>query len=431
MLRLGARAAFALALSLAGSATLAAQGAVLRVDAGGGGGFTTIQAAVDAAVDGELVLVATGTYAGFTIDGKSLVVAADAGASVLIQGGATLTNVSAIQTASLVGLEMEASDICPAESALVSVVSCAGPVFLQDLNLRCEGPLFDVLFGADIDAVLVEASSSVCIVDSILNGNASDSAFLNCNTVRRALVTIDSRVFVYGSNLIGGDGDFAYFTLFGSFPARPGHEGLSQTGGSVFAVDSTIVGGDGGDGVDDTLGAGCFPGSDGAAGLRLQAGHGQPVARLINTTVAAGLRGLDDGCGTGIDGVDTEILAGSVNQIPGTGRPLTSTNVAPDQTTASVEIRGEPSEFAWIGLSNAPSSPLVIAPTLTGIVSPQVPLLDLFFTGQLDGNGELDLQFFINDFGFPHLPVYHQAYLWDGVDFRASYPQLMLILDDV
>ena len=50
---------------------------VLVVDAAGGGAFTQIQPAVDAALPGDLVLVRAGDYEGFTIAGKSVNVVGD------------------------------------------------------------------------------------------------------------------------------------------------------------------------------------------------------------------------------------------------------------------------------------------------------------------------------------------------------------------
>ena len=65
-----------------------AQASVLVVDASGGGAFTSLQAAVDAAASGDLLLVKGGVYSGFTADGKALTIVEDSGhaASVLGQG---------------------------------------------------------------------------------------------------------------------------------------------------------------------------------------------------------------------------------------------------------------------------------------------------------------------------------------------------------
>src|SRR5688572_7456427 len=55
----------------------AARSDVVYVDASGSGQYTTIQPAVDAAVDGDVILVRSGTYPGFTIDQRRVFVIAD------------------------------------------------------------------------------------------------------------------------------------------------------------------------------------------------------------------------------------------------------------------------------------------------------------------------------------------------------------------
>ena len=59
---------------------------ILVVDASGGGDFLDLQAAVDASVEGDTILVRAGTYAGFVATGKGLLVAAERGASVQVLG---------------------------------------------------------------------------------------------------------------------------------------------------------------------------------------------------------------------------------------------------------------------------------------------------------------------------------------------------------
>src|SRR5688572_1658513 len=61
---------------------IATAGHVRIVDASGSAPFTSIQAAIDAAVDGDVLLVGAGTYPGFTVDGKGLVLLAPSSALV-------------------------------------------------------------------------------------------------------------------------------------------------------------------------------------------------------------------------------------------------------------------------------------------------------------------------------------------------------------
>src|SRR5262245_8512514 len=74
------RAAVLAGLSFVAS-PLAAQGAVWIVDAAGGAGvdFTALQPAVQAAADGDTLLLRTGDYVLEKLDGRSLVLAADQG----------------------------------------------------------------------------------------------------------------------------------------------------------------------------------------------------------------------------------------------------------------------------------------------------------------------------------------------------------------
>jgi pectin methylesterase-like acyl-CoA thioesterase len=64
-------APLALALSAAALAD------VHVVDASGGGDFTTLQAAVNAAADGDTLLVRSGSYDGFLLTGKGLSIVAE------------------------------------------------------------------------------------------------------------------------------------------------------------------------------------------------------------------------------------------------------------------------------------------------------------------------------------------------------------------
>lgn len=124
-------------LSLAGSSLLLghaalAQGKAWLVDNDLGHGtpdFAQIQPAVDAAADGDLIMVGSGTYGGFTIDGKNLTIEIFPGDVV----GFTTTpaqtivikNLAATETVTLRNLGNAAS------RPYLSASSNLGPVFLE------------------------------------------------------------------------------------------------------------------------------------------------------------------------------------------------------------------------------------------------------------------------------------------------------------
>src|SRR5690349_9408266 len=76
------------------------------VDATGRGDQLTIAAAVAAASEGDLVLVRSGTYAGFVVDDKALVIALDVGALVTIEGTIEIDNLAGGKSLVLEGLSV-------------------------------------------------------------------------------------------------------------------------------------------------------------------------------------------------------------------------------------------------------------------------------------------------------------------------------------
>src|SRR5437867_7856524 len=86
-------------------APAARAGNVLVVDASGGGAFTQIQPAVDAAADGDTILVKSGTYGSFVVGDKGLAIVGDAGASVQVAGAIRARNLAAGRTLVLENLD--------------------------------------------------------------------------------------------------------------------------------------------------------------------------------------------------------------------------------------------------------------------------------------------------------------------------------------
>jgi hypothetical protein len=89
------------------TSSAAASGKVFVVSPSGP--FTQIHPAVDAASDDDVVLVATGNYAGFSIIDKSVSVVANAGANVAVAGPVSIGHLASNRDVALVSLSISFS----------------------------------------------------------------------------------------------------------------------------------------------------------------------------------------------------------------------------------------------------------------------------------------------------------------------------------
>src|SRR5690606_35628687 len=138
------------AVALAPGAVLAANQVHVVDAAGGSGGHTTIQAAVDAASDGDVVLVRPGTYGALDIQAKGIAVLADpgpSGARPRVERVA-VWSIAAAQRVTLRGLEIRQTPGFFAPPEALSVAGCSGELVVED----CE------VFGGKDHAASVTAS---------------------------------------------------------------------------------------------------------------------------------------------------------------------------------------------------------------------------------------------------------------------------------
>ena len=89
------------------AAPAAAQQVLVVDSTGAGGAFLEVQDAIDAALDGDLVLVKDGNYATFTINAKTLRVLADSGEQPVIQGPIFVEDLAPNQSVELHGLTVD------------------------------------------------------------------------------------------------------------------------------------------------------------------------------------------------------------------------------------------------------------------------------------------------------------------------------------
>jgi hypothetical protein len=246
-----------------------ARAGVIVVDAAGARGFTEIQPAIDAASDGDTILVKTGSYGGFTIDGKGLTVVGDAGPLPIVAGAVVLQNIAQGKTLVLARIQVTGDRSIsgpPAFDQTLLVDNCAGAVRC----VECEFHGFD-------------ASESVPGGTSVVLSLSDDVAFGGCK-------------------LLGGDGFSGGSLCLNGSAGSAGGSALRAIDASKLALyDCTLVGGAGGSG-----GAfNGFNGGGGAGGLALQAAD---FTFLSRTTVSGG-RGGDASCWTQCPGSGGDAFA--------------------------------------------------------------------------------------------------------------------------
>jgi hypothetical protein len=185
---------FALALFVLAPASLAN---VLTVGpAGSGAQFTEIQAAVDAAQAGDVILVQPGTYGAITVFQKPLRILGDGTGTVTVAGAGFAAHVGGLlanEELVLSGLRLQSiGSLLP----VVRVENSAGTVVLHDLELPLTG------FG--VPGLLVVDCPRVLVLDSLVRGGVLGGFGA---TPRGALYALRSGLWIAGCEIAGANGD--------------------------------------------------------------------------------------------------------------------------------------------------------------------------------------------------------------------------------
>ncbi|HZL99181.1 MAG TPA: hypothetical protein VFD43_02920 [Planctomycetota bacterium] len=187
------------------------------VDAAGGGHFTSIQAAIDAAAPGDVLLVMSGNYAAFTLDKDLSILGPATGSPPFVPGESLLL----MDNAAIAGLRF----------STLEVAGAAGFVLLDEIHV--DGNLVG---GAACDGMRIEGCAQVHVARSLIHGKDGDEW---CES--RALGIVDSTVTLTGCTLVGGTG------WGDDFFGYPGIEGLDIVGDSrVLLSQTSVFGGNGG-----------------------------------------------------------------------------------------------------------------------------------------------------------------------------------------
>lgn len=323
---------------------------VLIVDPAGSQGYSQIQAAIDAAQDGDVILVRSGTYAGFALVQRSLLVRGDVNAKVVVAGGVAVADTPAGGVVLLADLEIRGADAPPTFSNLpggnaLALLDNAGFVRVQGCLLR--GGMGAVTSGfvstPGGDGCSMESSPKTALVDCTLNGGlgGGNPFFSSLGGVGgHGLRTRTSGPALYDCTVLGGQGGYA-------------NEGVGQTGGpggpgcevldyGIFASNTSFRGGMGGEG---------WKGGAGGNGLIVQAAA---QAQLLSCTLLPGISGHGFGGGNGLSG-QASSGGGVLAVLPGTARVFSAPSLAADGSSVSVSVKGLPGDAIWLVPGKSPA----------------------------------------------------------------------------
>jgi hypothetical protein len=365
-----------------------AAGTFHRVDAAGGGDFVDLQPAVDAAQDGDVILVHPGAYSGFVVDGLGLWIVGLGPERATVTGTVELRNVPAGSKLVLAGLEgvaaPPASSYDPPEPGLW-VHDNAGHVRIQDAAFTgspgvpgFEGPGAAGGAGAECSASLSLVLDGVSLTGG--NGAVFDDGFATLGgRGGDGAVIGGSLAAAYGSTFLGGRG--ASVDFFG--PAGNGGHGCVVPSFGLYASGSSFTGGRGGNN-DDFL-----PGDAG------HGGHGLVVsssaqAQLLANAFAGGAGGVSFAGSGGASGQPTS-GGGIFHQMSGAARLVTGARLAPDGGTVELELRGAEGDQVWLAGGRGTNFQFAVQKKGVWLV-PRPPALPLLPVGTIPAGGTLGVQ---------------------------------------
>lgn len=327
------------------SLTSHAQGVlVVGSEAGGTPEFVDVQAALEVASEGAIILVRNGEYPGFVVDGQSVVITndlqADLFGTAVFDSPIVVRNIGANQSVTLNGLSSVGGEplVCEDNSGAIFLQSC----FLVANTGQGNGPV-------------IRDSESVTIMQSTIRGG-NDSTILPCfpfcdpeSSSGFGLRAVRSNVQIYSSTLRGGNSPSALIA---------GGPGLAVVDSQVLASGSTISGGLGYQAVPSSPFGDCQSGGPGGNAVLLISGN--PVLRTYDSDLIPGIGGqlAEAPCVNGPDGVALDIVDGSTSVNAGPVRSFFAQAPVQEGEVLHESYSGQPGDLVLL-LISASSIPAV------------------------------------------------------------------------
>jgi hypothetical protein len=295
--------------------------------------FTSLQAAIDAAPEGSLLLVQSGTYAASTIDGKSLSIVKVPGAVVVIPS-LHVNNLTSLQHVLLSGLIVQN----PLHNQpAVQLQNDTGAVRIQDCTITAG--YVTSAGGAGLD---VQAATQVVLTNCTVRGGDGSAGESIALPGGPGISSQNSNLALYDCVVRGGHGSPETQPSGGD-----GGDACHVTGWGLYASGCTFRGGSGGYG--DW--SGCNAGGLGGDGI--DETNAQVI--YIDCQFSAGLGGTDSCSGLQAPGgLLIRSTGGLVTAIAGARRKLAGTSVSADDASLTLTITGQPGDRFYLARSWSP-----------------------------------------------------------------------------
>ena len=350
------------------------------------GAFGSIQGAVDAASQGDVLEVSSGVYAGFVIHNKALTVIGQPGGWIEVQGTCEVRALGPARVTSLIGLSVTGS-MSPTAQPGLRLVDNLGLVRAQACtfrgsaaNLAESGPT-----PGGIGAQLTRCSKVVFTRTMLFGGLAGFDGGEPARSGGAALESSDSQVALYECWVRGGEGSHETYPGGGR-----GGDACRISGWGLFASGSKIEGGRGGGG--DYLG--CTTSGDGGHALVIE----DAAAQLYDTELLRGAAGGYYTCNQGMAGrriVSTNAL---VDEHDSTHRSLGGPVASSDNAFLTLNFVGEPGDS--VELLASTRSVFTYSAALSGVSTIPQPWAPVAL-GTIGASGTLSVPYFIADQTWP------------------------------
>lgn len=409
---------------------LAAHADVLTV--GAGQSFADLQPAVDAAAEGDVLLVSGGSYSAPVIAHKGLAITADAGGSVVVTGTTSILATPAGSAVVLQGLQLLGpivfTDTAAARGLLVE--GCAGAVRVERCTVR--GGRSARGSGG---AARVTACGDVAFVGCTLDVLAAPPVappFLIPSPAEPGLYAAGSSVALHGCAATGGSGHGG-FELGLTPNGEPGAPGALLVDSLVFASGCTATGGQGGRGLASAFG---FPGGNGGAGGAGVTVVGSTTLAHLSTVFTGGAGGLGgQGSFTGPAGFNgspgpaVASQGGALVPLAGSARGMTVPSPFREDETVTATFTGTPGEVVALVFNTQAvfAYDAAISGALLVLIEPNMVQV----LGVVPGSGSLDVAFELGDLG-PGLEAFAfllQPVFLGGLAVAVGAPATAIALD--